>query len=313
MIMKFMLGGMLVLGGLFGGRGEKAAARVEGTTVHEIEHGGLTRQYRLHVPRSYDGDKPAALVFVFHGGKSNFEGVEKFTGFSDLADKEGFLVVYPNAVDENWNDGRGSSEITAQRENVDDVGFVAKIVDEVKAKYNVDPKRIYSTGISNGGIMSQRLAIEMSDTFAAIAPVVGGIAKPLAARFNPSSPVSVMVIQGVDDPIVQYEGGFVKPKRGETIPAEETVAKWVKRNGCSAKPKVEQLADSDPEDGCTVEMSIYSGGKDGTSVAFYKVSGMGHTWPGGRQYAPKLIIGRVCNDFDATQTIWKFFESHPKK
>jgi polyhydroxybutyrate depolymerase len=277
-----------------------------------IEVGGLLRTYLIHVPPSLPVDKPAPLVCVFHGGGGDAEGTERLTHFSSLADKEGFLVVYPEGVDKHWNDGR-DGPATKKDKDIDDGAFIAALLDALEKEFKINPKRVYATGISNGGIFSHYLGATLADRFAAIAPVVGGLADPFHEKFAPKKPVSVLVMQGTKDPIVPYEGGEIKPgRRGKIIATDDAIQKWVKHNECAAKPVEDDLPDKDPDDGCTVKRFTHGKGKDGTEVVFYKIEGGGHTWPGGTQYLPERVIGKVCRDFDATAVIWEFFKAHPK-
>jgi polyhydroxybutyrate depolymerase len=201
--------------------------------------------------------------------------------------------------------------MTSQRENVDDVGLVAAILDSLKKTYSVDAKRVYATGISNGGLMSQRLAIERSDLIAAIAPVAGSIAAPIAEKFAPKDPVSVIMFNGTEDPIMPFDGGVVSRDRGMVLSSKEVAAKWVERNKCKG-PKHDNMPDQDPDDKCTVERDTWTGGENGTEVILYTVKGGGHTWPGGRQYAMPFLIGVASQDANATELIWDFFKKHKK-
>jgi polyhydroxybutyrate depolymerase len=288
------------------------AAFVVSAEEQTIEVGGEERSYILHVPDSLPPSP--ALVFVLHGGGQSARIAERM-GFSQLADREGFIVVYPDAIRRNWNDGRNDPLIWSQRQKVDDVGFIAALVNEMKRKYHVDPKRIYSTGASNGGIMSNRIGAELSEQFAAIAPVIGGMAPEIAEKFHPAQPVSVLIINGTEDPLVPFEGGrvtFMGRGRGDIIPTKAAVCKWVEHNACNSKPIVTDFVEADPDDGTSVGVETYTGGKNKTEVILYTVFGGGHAWPGGAQYLPVKTIGKVCKDFDATETVWEFFRKHPK-
>ncbi|MBV9463313.1 MAG: esterase, partial [Verrucomicrobiae bacterium] len=135
----------------------------------------------------------------------------------------------------------------------------------------------------------------------------------LTGNFSPEKPVSVLAIQGTEDPLVPYDGGEVKllgMARGRVIGTREVLKLWIDRDRCNAHPSVSTLPDRDPQDGCRAELSIYGGGDEGSEVRLIRVEGGGHTWPGGRQYAGKWLIGTVCRDFDATQEIWNFFKTH---
>jgi polyhydroxybutyrate depolymerase len=300
---------ILLLGGCLAGC-LLAAGKTEKKTILV---GGRERSYILHVPARLPVGKAVPLVLAFHGGGGQAAGMERMTGFGKLADQEGFLVVYPDGIGRNWNDGRDNPNSVAFKEKVDDVAFIAALIDTLSKQHEIDAKRIYATGISNGAIFSHLLAARLSGKIAAIAPVVGGLADPWHKEFKPEKPVSVLILQGTDDPLVPFHGGAIKPgKRGKVIDTEETVKKWVRHNGCQAKPTEEALPDKDPKDGCMVKRLTYAKGKDGTEVVLCRIDGGGHTWPGGIQYLPEKVIGKVCRDIDGTAVIWEFFKKHPK-
>lgn len=284
----------------------------EHTVEGKLRVGDLDRAYLLHLPPTILPNTPAALVLVFHGGGGHAKQMEHFSAFSALSDREGFIVCYPDGIEKNWNDGRVVEDSRAHREKIDDVAFIDALLTEIAKKHPVDPKRIYATGISNGAFFSNRLGAERASRFAAIAPVVGGMAPTVAADFHPTDPVSVVILQGVDDPLVPYDGGPIKFNRGQTVSTASTARKWVEHDGCK-EPVVEDLPDKDPDDGTRVKKTTWSGGRDGAEVVLYTIEGGGHTWPGGSQYLPKVMIGRVCKDVDATPLIWDFFLRHPKK
>ncbi len=151
---------------------------------HSVTVDGISRKYLVFVSKGFE--KPLPVVLAFHGGGSNARQMERYTRFNDLATKEGFLVVYPEAVDGNWNDGRGIAGVRSQQENIDDVKFVRLIVDRLSKVYKIDRSRVFCTGISNGAFMSHRLATEASDLITSIAPVVGGMAPSMAKQFHPT-------------------------------------------------------------------------------------------------------------------------------
>jgi polyhydroxybutyrate depolymerase len=167
---------------------------------------GLERTYRIHIPSLYDKDKPMPLVIVLHGSEGSAKSMENLSGFNTLSDKEGFIVVYPNAIEKHWNDGLDMPQYRSNRENIDDVGFISILIDYLIKELNIDKKRIYVTGMSNGAIMSHRLACEVSERIAAIAPVVGAMPEKVVSHCSPSRPISVLIINSVDDPIVSWEG-----------------------------------------------------------------------------------------------------------
>ncbi len=314
------LAGMLALWAAAAAVGLASCALEEGTARRALVHGGRERSYLLHVPPSLPTGQRVALVLAFHGGGSNGRQTERGTGWSRLADEKGFLVCYPEGVARQWNDGRMARDIESQVEGVDDVGFVSVLLDEILRLHPVDPGRVYATGISNGAIFSHSLAAALSDRIVAIAPIVGGMAPSVFRSFAPSTPVSVMVVQGTDDPLVPFLGGpigFGRQDRGKVVDTYEAVRKWVAHDGCGGGDPgepgtIEPLPDADPGDGTTTRRIRYGGGREGTEVLLYVVQGGGHTWPGGPQYVPAWIIGRASRDWDSTREIWDFFARHSR-
>lgn len=289
------------------------AQRDRDLTTKNITVDGRSRSYYVYAPSSLPKDKSVPLVMVFHGGGGNGLGTSRLTKFNQLADKENFIAVYPNGIGNNWNDGREGFEASqAHKEKIDDAAFVNTMIDAIAKEYKIDAKRIYATGISNGGIFSHYLGANLSNRIAAIAPVVGGIADPFHKNFKPKEPVSVLILQGTADPLVPYGGGFVARNRGKIISTDDAVKLWLKNNGAKEEPTAKESFDKDKTDGCTVDKFVWSGGKNKTEVVLYKLNGGGHTWAGSSQYATRLIVGGVCRDVNATEVIWEFFKQHPK-
>ena len=281
----------------------------------------LKRTFNIHIPSFHNKSVQVPMVIALHGRGSNGVGMILLTrkGFNKLADKDGFIMVYPDGIELNWNDGRMDEEANdrAHRENIDDVGFISALIDSMIKDYNIDPKRIYVTGISNGAIMSYRLACELSHKITAIAPVDGNIPIMLFPSCSPSGPVSVLAINNTDDPLVPFEGGeiygqFHRIKLGKVLSVNESIRFWVSRNMCSITPVVTEEPDMDPKDGTRVTKEHYINGIDGTEVILYAVDGGGHTWPGGFQYLPAWMIGKTCKDFDANEAIWSFFKKQTR-
>jgi polyhydroxybutyrate depolymerase len=283
-------------------------------------HDSLKRTFIIYIPSSYDKTVQLPLVIALHGRGANGASMIILThkGFNKMADNDGFIMVYPDGIELNWNDGRMDEEANdrAHRENIDDVGFLSALIDSMIKDYNIDPKRVYVTGISNGAIMSYRLACELSDKITAIAPVDGNIPNLLFPECSPSEPVSVLSINNTDDPLVPFEGGYIygirKINLGKVLSVNESIEFWVNRNKCSVTPVVTEEPDMDPKDGTRVTRKQYVNGIEGTEVILYAVDGGGHTWPGGFQYLPAGIIGKTCRDFDANEVIWSFFKNHTR-
>jgi polyhydroxybutyrate depolymerase len=281
-----------------------------------LTHDGLERTFLLHMPSSYDEVEPMPLVFALHGGGGTGENMIKLTEeFNDLAEEKGFIVVYPDGIEKHWNDGRQIENRRAHVDDIDDVGFLKALVEHISQEYSIDPARIYSTGISNGGQMSYRLACEAPGTFAAIAVVVASMSEALYTTCSPEEPISVLVLNGTADTLVPWDGGTIrvgKQEFGEAVSARETVDFWVEVNRCNAPPAHIELPDNDPEDGTRVRRETYQDCASGTSVEFYTVDGGGHTWPGGWQYFPEWMVGVTSRDVDANKLIWEFFSEHVK-
>ncbi len=272
----------------------EARAAEAGSRSGTLDFGGLHRQYFVHVPPAYDGKTPLPLVLVLHGATQTPEGIERMSGMSAAADKEAFLAVYPRGTGRvlTWNSGACCGY--AMENHVDDTGFLGALIDKLERDYVVDRRRVFATGISNGGMMSYRLACELADKVAAIAPVEG--AQDLAC--HPSNGVSVIVFHGTDDHLVPFDGGstpFQVGSRRSDTSVPSTVAFWVKQDGCTPTPQREVSA--------AVHAEIYAGCRDGAGVALYAIQGGHHIWPGTR------FSG---NDVPATSLMWSFFAKHPK-
>lgn len=280
-----------------------------------FRYGGMDRTYFIHVPECYDSNNKTPLVIALHGGGGLAKRMEHFTRFDELSEKENFIVVYPQGYKRQWNDGREAASIPAQELNIDDVGFINALIDTLYSQYNIDSSRIYVTGLSNGGFMTTRIGCELGNRIAAIAPMISTLPKKLNTKCNPVKAMPVMLINGTDDPLVPYDGGFVRvgrKTRGEILSTDETIEFWIQVDQCTTKPDIIKIEDKDKTDDCTATAYIYPDGAEDSEVVLIKVNGGGHTIPGGRQYLPKSIIGNVCRDFIAEELILEFFKNHPK-
>lgn len=275
------------------------------------------RTFLLFTPPGNDAKRPLPLLLVFHGGTSTGKWIRDYTQFSTLAMRERFLVAYPDAysptgnpLDANWNDGRSS---TAGKGH--DIQFVGKMIDYIGSIRSVDTTRVYATGFSNGGILTQRLACEMSDRIAAFAPVAGSMAAELKPTCSPKNPVSILHIHGTADPFVPYKGGPVNSLvKGDVAPVEVVVSHWAKISGCSAMPKVDQWKDRAPFDKTTVTALSYVGCKDNVQVVHDRINGGGHTWPGAQpNVLPSVLAGPTSQEFRATEAVWTFCRKHRLK
>jgi polyhydroxybutyrate depolymerase len=271
---------------------------------------GLTRTFELYTPRGHDPNRPTPLVLVFHGGFGNGAQVANRLGMNAVADRGGFLVAYPDGYDKHWNDGR-----TATSDGPDDVRFVRALIDEVGRHHQLDAQRIYATGLSNGGYFTQRLACEMSAQIAAFAPVMATMPVPLQQRCAPGErKVPMLMISGVDDPLVPYQGGELTRGRslggkgGEVISVPDAAAFWARHNGCNMQPQQQDLPDTDPRDGTRVRQTLYLDCDGDAEVKLLSIDGGGHTWPGSRERKRiRRIVGATSYDINASEVIWAFF------
>jgi polyhydroxybutyrate depolymerase len=283
-----------------------AAAGVLGATTGDssqsLVSGGLTRTFLVHVPASYKGTAAVPLVIVYHGLGGTGQGMALLTHFSKVADKYGFIAVYPDGINKAWLTNTG----------VDDLAFTRGLIAYLEAKYKIDTHRVYATGMSNGGFMCFGLAYGVSDLFAAYAPV-SALLPSVTSYLTFPRPVAMHIIQGTADPLVPYNGGALSPlvpSKGTVMSAPATASYFAKLDGCSTPGTTVSLPNTVTTDGCTASRLTYGGGKNGTEVILITVSGGGHTWPKGIQYLPVTTIGPMCQDFDASDVIWQFFAKH---
>ena len=278
-----------------------AVLRAQTTVVGTIRAGGLVREYRLYVPAIYNTTTRAVpLLLNLHGYGSNNLQQEAYGDFRSLADTANFLVVHPNGVfdatsNRNWNTfgPRGTG--------VDDVAFLAALIDTLASRYRLDPQRIYSTGMSNGGFMSYELACQLGNRIAAIASVTGSMTASRLAGCTSGRPVPVLEIHGTADNTVPYTGGTAL--QFVAIPA--LLSSWVQRNGCNPTPTVTAVPDLSTADGCTAERSVWAGGRNGSVVEHFRIIGGGHTWPGAA-----FVIGVTNQDISASREVWRFLRRY---
>ncbi len=283
-----------------------ARPHASGTTVKSVVTIDGSRSYRLHVPPSYTGSSPMPVVISSHGAGSNALEQEVYSAFSTKSDAEGFIVAYPQGLAPG-----GSTFFNAwQLASVDDVGYITALLNSVESQLCTDRSRVYATGISNGGMLSVRLACSMSSRIAAIAPVAGSYFPPMALNLNAAETcpdtraVPVIAFHGTADDTVPYPGGqpanfFVNYRlpQDDTTPDEDILADWAAHNGCAGARQETQI---DTE----VALIEYGSCVDGATVQLYRVDPGGHTWPGSFD-VPSL--GYTTQQIDATDLIWTFF------
>ncbi|MGH9127142.1 MAG: alpha/beta hydrolase family esterase [Acidimicrobiales bacterium] len=308
-------------------------------------HDGVPRAYRIHLPPKLVVGAP--LVIQLHGGGGNGRGIDRLTRFHSLADRGHFAVVSPSGLGHRWNVGRAAAgrgedahdgevadAASSPTSGADDVGFLTTLIDCVAAWLPIDRQRVSVVGISNGAMMSARLAAERPDSVAAIGQVAG--TAPIEARqwWHPTRPVPVIQIHGTADPILPYAGGDVQLRRslrrgaGQVLGVDEWANLLVATNrtaagaggpspapgaggpspapgadGTSPQPEV-----TTPAPGVTVR--AWRGPTPEADVQFWRVDGGGHTWPGGIQYLPERLVGPTSDAFDATAVMWRFLAAH---
>jgi polyhydroxybutyrate depolymerase len=280
-----------------------AASPAPAGEARALQAGGVTRRYFLYLPSTWHRGRPAPLVLVFHGGGGRASGIAPHTGFSRLAEREGFVVAYPQGLNGRWNDGRGYAATH------DDVGFMRALLDTLERELAIDPRRVYATGISNGAMFAYRLACDLPGVFAAVAPVAGAMPADLAPACAHTQPVSVLAFQGTADPLMPYAGGGVARRRGRVLSAERSIAFWATTSGCAAAPVTTDEPDR-VTDGTRVRRTEYGACREGRAVELYTIEGGGHTWPGGPPVGGS--VGQVTREIDATPVIWAFFAEHPR-
>ena len=273
-----------------------------------ITFDGVARNFIVYLPSGYNNSGKMPLIFAIHGGSGTPEGMINIANFKTIADRDKVVLVYPEGVQKNWNDGRPTAP---NQLGINDVGFFNQMCDYMINNYSVDVKKIYATGISNGGFMSTRLGCELSNRIAAIAVNAATIeATTIAPNCKPNRPVPALYIHGTTDPLVPFLGGQITAggTAGGTILSHfQAIDKWVTINGCNPTPTVTDLPDI-ANDGTTIKQRVYSGGANGSEVVSYVVLNGGHTWPQGYQYLNEAIIGKTSQDMNACEVIWTFFK-----
>jgi polyhydroxybutyrate depolymerase len=265
------------------------SAQTVNPEIFEVTYQTLTRTSLVYVPSGYDGKTPMPLVLSFHGRWGKGKDQADLTELHKVGERYGFLVVYPDAVSDMWN-------------VIDDVGFVDLLVTQLSQRFKIDPRRIYASGMSNGGFFVHLLGCQRSSRFAAIASVAGEMSPALENVCSPEVPMAVMTIHGTEDPIAPYTGGLTDIG-SETLSAEATATAWNRLNRCNGQ-WIETLRIGQ------VFTRSYQG--CAARVEWTTVEGGGHTWPGGLQYLSPSLIGITNRDVNASEMIWQFFAANPQ-
>ncbi len=276
-----------------------------GDHVRTLKVDGRNRSALIHVPVRDNPDVPAPLVLILHGARTNAAIMAAFTQMNAKADEAGFMAVYPNGTGTDpllyWNAGQRTAQIV--RENPDDVKFIRLLLDDLATVLKIDARRVYATGMSNGGTMCYRLAAELPNRIAAIAPVAGTM---VFVDRPPPRPMPVMHFHGTADAVVKYGGrndGALAPVRS----VDETIEYWRRANKCEEPASVSELPNRH-DDGTRVRKSVSApkAGSTGAEVILYTIEGGGHTWPGQEAVLPSL--GKSTRQISANDLMWEFFQ-----
>jgi len=259
---------------------------------------GRRREYLLHVPARHLRGKPAPLVISLHPAAVFPTVLRNASLWNELADREGFFVVYP------W--GRRIAPlpilpslpvwpVESEAALTEEIAFIADLIDELVRTHGVDPPRVYVNGFSNGGAMTFALSCRLSHRIAAVGTVAAAHVLPWSWCTD-TRPVPLIAFHGTDDPLVPYRGGG---SFGHSFPsAADWAANWARRNRCTREPITTRLRGANRLE--------YTGCADGAEVHLYAIEGGGHTWPGGSPL-PRLLVGRTVTGVDATREMWEFF------
>jgi polyhydroxybutyrate depolymerase len=244
-----------------------------------------------------------------HAGRGSATGIANTSGkdtFTAFADRAGFIAFFPDSVNGNWDDSRDTIP-----EKTNDVAFIDVMLDEIAKDYNLDTKRVYATGVSNGGMMTLRLACESAKRFAAVATVAANMPVALASKCSPGRAIPLMMMSGDADPIMPFVGGSIAGGiSGNVLSVTDSIKFWLNKNALAPEQKAAPLNDYDPADGTFTTLYEYGPPGGASEVLLYSIRGGGHTWPSGAQYLPETLIGKVSRDFSGDDAIWSFFSKH---
>ncbi len=262
-----------------------------------IEFEGQEREHLVFIPDDYSDTKIYPLVIFLHGYGDTPLGAMEYTQFNQVGNTYNFMIVYPSGIP-NWNSGVGDNSVNPTPD-VNDVGYIEALIDNLSNSYRVDLSKIYATGFSNGGFMAYKLACQLSHRIAAVASVSGVMSTSTLENCNPSRPIPVLQIHGTKDIWVNIDGIF------EWRSVEETLRYWTNFNNCENSDMV-VVPDIDQTDNCTIEKYSYTNCTDDSKVVYYKIIDGGHTWPG---FGPTAYQNANL-DINASIEIWNFFKDY---
>jgi polyhydroxybutyrate depolymerase len=278
----------------------------------DFETGGFPRNFHLHLPPAYDGTRPLPLVIVIHGAFGTAKAIEKRSGFSQLADREGFMVMYPNGIGiagllQHWNAGHCCGK--AAKDGIDDVGYLNAAIDAAGSRLAIDPNRIYMVGFSNGGMLTYRFCAESGGRLAGAAVLAGAIGSrlgedpPMWTLPQSVPPVPMLIMHGLLDKHVPFNGGSLKPadppRHYDSV--DDAVAYWIRQNGCRRDRDTFKVINP------WVRLQQWEACASRRPVRLYTIGNWAHVWPGGPEIA-ELDGAHPMKGFEAAKVIWGFFE-----
>lgn len=296
----------IILTGLFLFAGNELHSSEEGTVKGKIKVDGKQRSYLLHLPKGYyTDDESLPLLVSIHGRLGTGKQMMESTGFNEIADREKFIVVYPDGLDRSWADGRG--ETPSDKNEIDDVKFISALIDHIAEKYRVDTTKVFAMGHSNGGAMTNRLGFDLSDKLAGIASVGANVSSEMVNQFSSGKHIPVLFINGTADEFIPFDGGKGKMTDYVYPPVMDIFNKWLNFNEC-VNVKIDTLDEVD--DGASA--IFYSYECRNAPVKMIKVVDGRHSYPGGNDQLPEWLVGRHIEEINASEEIWKFFKENTK-
>ncbi|WP_138503520.1 alpha/beta hydrolase family esterase [Nostoc sp. PA-18-2419] len=270
---------------------------VKGENYGELYDQGKLRTYYFYTPKSYNPNRQMPLVLVFHGDDGSGQSISNVTRFNQLAEKKGFIVVYPDGINQKWNVRVNT------KGKADDVLFVSALIDHLQQQMNINTHKVYATGFSRGGILTQALACKLPNKIAGFASVAGSLPVKLKPNCQPQTPISMLTINGTNDRDVLYQGDD-RTQRGALVSVSDMVNFWQSHDQCTLSNKSSQFSED------KVKTSLYAGCSNNSEVWHLAVVNGGHFWPGGASTDKSLNKFNAKLGLNASETIWNFFQRH---
>jgi polyhydroxybutyrate depolymerase len=274
-----------------------------GAQEQRLVHQDVKRKYIVYTPTAYASlpQQQFPLVINYHGGGMTMREQMLYTQMNRTAERENFIVVYPQGIKQDWNVNlpRDSKDAT------DDIGFTEAMLAKLSQDYRVDRRRVYATGLSRGGFFSLRVAAELPHLFAAVAAVGATTPHSLLGQPRKSGRIGVLHLHGTGDQIVAFDG-----KENSYLSAGDSHQFWLRHNGLDDAAAAERKVNGAPDDGTDVVVREHR--RDGVSVALVTIHHGGHTWAGADGFNVGLPLGKTSRDIDANQVIWEFLSKHGK-